>query len=144
MAEIVALTRQESMNPLRLAAERFVVATQQSNGGLLGFGQLEPKPSAQNKQFLELRTMIVKPEHRQRGVGKALLGELLRRGAATDIFLTTISRQAGFYMRQGFTEVPLGLSTVPGCMLFEVAAGLVVARLAAKDRLVVLKRPRDG
>ena len=50
---------------------------------------------------------------RQRGVGKALLAELLRRGAALDIYLTTISRQMGFYTRQGFAEVPLGLSTVP-------------------------------
>lgn len=50
---------------------------------------------------------------RQQGVGKALLAELLRRGAARDIYLTTIARQMGFYTRQGFAEVPLGLSTVP-------------------------------
>ena len=54
-----------SMNPLGLAAERFVVATSNSSGNLLGFGQLEPKPSAQDTQFLELRTMIVKPEYRR-------------------------------------------------------------------------------
>ncbi len=53
------------MNPLGLAAERFVVATSKSSGNLLGFGQLEPKPSAQDTQFLELRTMIVKPEYRR-------------------------------------------------------------------------------
>ncbi len=45
--------------------------------------------------------------------GKALLGELLRRGKVLDIYLTTISRQAGFYTRQGFAEVPLGLFFVP-------------------------------
>ena len=54
-----------SMNPLGLAAERFVVATSKSSGNLLGFGQLEPKPSAQDTQFFELRTMIVKPEYRR-------------------------------------------------------------------------------
>lgn len=54
-----------SMNPLGLAAERFVVATSKSSGKLLGFGQLEPKQSAQDAQFLELRTMIVKPEYRR-------------------------------------------------------------------------------
>ena len=53
------------MNPLGLAAERFVVATSKSSGNLLGFGQLEPKPSAQDAQFLELRTMIVKPDYRR-------------------------------------------------------------------------------
>lgn len=53
------------MNPLGLAAERFVVATSKSSGNLLGFGQLEPKPSAEDAQFLELRTMIVKPEYRR-------------------------------------------------------------------------------
>ena len=53
-----------SMNPLGLGAERFVVATSKGSGNLLGFGQLEPKPSVQDTQFLELRTMIVKPEYR--------------------------------------------------------------------------------
>jgi len=50
---------------------------------------------------------------RHRGVGRALLHELLRRGAGLDVYLTTISRQAGFYMRQGFLEVPLSLAAVP-------------------------------
>ena len=50
---------------------------------------------------------------RHRGVGRALLNELLRRGAGLDVYLTTISRQAGFYMRQGFTEVPLSPAAVP-------------------------------
>lgn len=46
-------------------------------------------------------------------MGRALLGELLRHGALLDIYLTTISRQAGFYLRQGFAEVPIGLFTIP-------------------------------
>ncbi len=53
------------MNPLGLAAQRFVVATDPSDGAMLGFGQLEPKPSEKDVQFLELRTMVVKAEHRR-------------------------------------------------------------------------------
>ncbi len=53
------------MNPLGLAAQRFVVATDASDGAVLGFGQLEPKPSGKDAQFLELRTMVVKEEHRR-------------------------------------------------------------------------------
>ena len=52
------------MNPLGLAAERFTVASDPATGELLGFGQLEPKPTKDQQQFLELRTMIVRTEHR--------------------------------------------------------------------------------
>ncbi len=56
--------RSYSMNPLGLAAERFTVAADPATGELLGFGQLEPKPTEDEQQFLELRTMIVRAEHR--------------------------------------------------------------------------------
>lgn len=53
-----------SMNPLGLSAERFTVAADPATGELLGFAQLEPKPTKEDLHFLELRTMIVKTEHR--------------------------------------------------------------------------------
>ena len=56
-----------SMNPLGLKAERFVVAVDEagSDATMLGFGQLEPHGDAQKPTFLELRTLIVDPTHRQ-------------------------------------------------------------------------------
>lgn len=55
-----------SMNPLSLKAERFVVAARESDGALQGFGQLAPLGGApeDGPQWLELRSLIVDPEHR--------------------------------------------------------------------------------
>lgn len=46
------------MNPLGLPAERFIIA-EDVEGQLMGIGQLQQQPSAQDVQFLELRTLIV-------------------------------------------------------------------------------------
>lgn len=51
------------MNPLSLPAERFLIA-ESKDGILKGFGQLQEQPSPQNVAFLELRTLIVKPDAR--------------------------------------------------------------------------------
>ena len=54
------------MNPLNLKPERFVVAARQADGALQGFGQLAPLDGAPDggPTRLELRTLIVDPEHR--------------------------------------------------------------------------------
>ena len=51
------------MNPLGLPTERFLVA-ENSEGQLVGFGQLQQQPTASDVQFLELRTLIVRNEAR--------------------------------------------------------------------------------
>lgn len=53
------------MNPLSLKAERFVVAARESDGVVQGFGQLAPLGGpAGGARRLELRSLIVDPEHR--------------------------------------------------------------------------------
>ncbi|BDA50217.1 hypothetical protein COCOBI_15-3460 [Coccomyxa sp. Obi] len=122
----------ESMNPLGLVPERFTVAVSPA-GNLLGFGQLEKKDS-----YIELRSMIVDPSARGQGVGKALLKELLSKAGRSDVLITTIGNRMPFYQSEGFQR--LGLKEVPRSLLFEVMAGTVVARIAAGDELVVMKR----
>lgn len=51
------------MNPLGLPTERFLVA-ENSQGQLVGFGQLQQQPTASDVHFLELRTLIVRDEAR--------------------------------------------------------------------------------
>lgn len=55
-----------SMNPLNLKAKRFMVAARESDGAIQGFGQLAPLGGAPDDgpQWLELRSLIVDPEHR--------------------------------------------------------------------------------
>ncbi|KAK9903464.1 hypothetical protein WJX75_006311 [Coccomyxa subellipsoidea] len=114
---IRSLILKESMNPLGLVPERFTVAVS-ADGTLLGFGQLEQKDS-----YVELRSMIVEPSVR---------------AGSSDVLLTTIGSRMRFYQNEGFHR--LSLKEVPRSLLFEVLAGTVVARIAAGDELVVMKR----
>ena len=97
-------------------------------------------------------------------MGRALLQQLLRHAGAADVLLTTISSRIGFYRAAGFQQ--LQLKEVPRCaamqarcsstsaasnhgpprrsLLFEVIAGTAVARIAAGEELVVLKRAGGG
>lgn len=54
------------MNPLSLKPERFVVAAYEADGAVQGFGQLAPLGGAPQggPPWLELRSLIVDPDHR--------------------------------------------------------------------------------
>ena len=134
---------------------------------IVAFGQLaELEPG----RLFELRSLVTAPEWRGRGIGAELVKRLLdeaasakkegqqRRGesgaaaaeaaeaAAAEVVLTTVSRRRDFYERLGFEEVPplssssSSSSGVPKQLRFEVAVGSVVARLAAGDSLIVLRK----
>jgi len=130
------------MNPLGLRVERFVVA-EGSGGEIQGFGQLAPLGGAapSGKQPLELKSLIVEPAHRNAGVGKMLLRELVARAHDSDIFLTTLASTEPFYESANFST--LSRDQIPGALLFEYYAGIVVARLAAQQRLIVMRRAPD-
>lgn len=106
---------------------------------MLGFGQLQPYGDPDRATFHELRTLIVDPAHRGKGVGSELVRKLLEAAQATDVFLTTLEQSIPFYAPHGFQRIRL--SAAPRSLWFEIAAGLVVARIVAQDQLVVLKRP---
>ncbi|GAB4814367.1 hypothetical protein N2152v2_001413 [Parachlorella kessleri] len=121
------------MNPLiGLNPPDFTAA--ESDGRLVGFGRLKPlQPGA-----VEMTSVFVFPEHRGRGVGTAIIRSLCASAGSQDVYLTTIGRRVALYERFGFVEVPQ--CDIPGPLQFEFRAGTVVAKVAANDRLVVLRR----
>jgi N-acetylglutamate synthase-like GNAT family acetyltransferase len=144
MPAIFKALLRERMNPLSLKAEHFVVAARESDGSVQGFGQLAPLgggPDA-GPQWLELRSLIVDPDHRQRGIGRRLLAELVRRADDAEIYLTTLASTTRFYAAEGFQTLQRG--DVPRSLLFEYAAGTVVARIAAGQQLAVMRRRPGG
>lgn len=130
----------EKMNPLGLDVTRFVIA-ESSGGEISGFGQLAPLDgsASSGSQRLELKSLIVEPEHRNEGVGKALLRELVARARDSEIYLTTLASTAPFYESANFAV--LSSAQIPRSLLFEYYCGTVVARLAAQQRLIVMRRP---
>lgn len=140
MPAISSALLREKMNPLSLVAARFRVA-EGDDKSLLGFGQLAPLGGgvSEGPQPLELRSLVVQPGHRGVGLGKELLGELVEGAAHADVFLTTLGSTAPFYESAGFSILPV--SRIPRSLYFEYAAGTVVAAIAARQRLIVMKRP---
>lgn len=62
-----------------------------------------------------LRSVVVLPEHRSHGLGRAIVQETLQRiGLSGDVFLATTSA-APFFSTLGFTEVPRTI--VPAAVL---------------------------
>ncbi|KAF8058359.1 PSMD9 [Scenedesmus sp. PABB004] len=124
----------ERMNPLKLSAANFTVAEAEPGGGVLGFAQLDAAPpDADGGPAFEFRSLIVAPEHRGRGVGRALLERVAGGQRAAAVYLTTISRTVPFYTRAGFELLPP--RAWPTWLWFEATAGTLVARLAVNDVL---------
>ncbi|GMH35175.1 hypothetical protein BSKO_03043 [Bryopsis sp. KO-2023] len=128
----------ERMNPLGLDHNRFLVAVG-DDGDLLGFAQVEAKPSEEKKEYVEFRTLIVKDQARGDGLGSALAKELLEKYPEDDVYMTTIGSSTDFYERLGFKEVQE--KDMPRALWFEWKAGMVVAKLAVNDRCLVMKKP---
>ncbi|EOD08451.1 hypothetical protein EMIHUDRAFT_249102 [Emiliania huxleyi CCMP1516] len=124
----------ERMNPLSVDPERFLVAWDEPNG-IAAFGQIRPLGSDAS----ELASLVVEPRYRGLGVGTMLAAKLLARhrsgaDSSKPLYLVTLQRTQPFYERLGFAPV----SSPPTEMRLEVAAGSVVARLAAGQNLVCM------
>ena len=86
---------------LGVHASRFVVC--ETDGALVACGELAPLSPA----IGEVRSLVVSREYRRAGLAARLFGELraraVRAGFAT---LSTFTRDARFFVRQGFSIVP--------------------------------------
>jgi len=159
-----AVVLAERLNPLGLDASRSLAAADARTGAWLGGGQLSPlrrapwqqqrqqqpgrplqqpgQPQSQPPAF-ELRSLVVSPDARGRGVGTALVRALLAEAGRADVFLTTTAGRAPFYARAGGFEEEAAAAAwreVPPLLALEVAVGALVAGLVARQGLVVMRR----
>jgi len=156
----------EGMNPLGLDPARFIVAEDAATRDVLGFGQLKPWETLSDREgavvrrlglapnwdgdLVELASVVVTPSARRRGVGAALLRELVdeacrrasAKGTALTLCLLTLRRTTPFYRRAGF-EVVEDEEAIPRPLRPEKAAGSVVAKLVADDECVVMRYRPD-
>lgn len=135
---------QEAMNPLSLTQENLLVAFDDElpdDTSLLGFGQIRPLDSL----FAELASLYVVPEERGRGIGSAIVEQLLKKHDEVDdgttVCLLTLESTTNFYARFGFQEVSDDelKSSMPSSLRFEYSAGTVVSTFLGNG-LVCMKR----
>ena len=154
----------EKMSPLDVDPERFLVAVDEQDT-LIGCAQLRPLGDPPCR-VLELASVVVANDMRRRGLGNALVAELLRRhdsqgddaamlernnsssssssSQAVDVLLLTLRRTCSFYEQLGFERVSptLDKDQFPIAFLAEFAVGTILARIIAGDALIIMRQRR--
>jgi ribosomal protein S18 acetylase RimI-like enzyme len=145
---------QQAMNPLSISKERLLVAyddddeqASKSNGCnlLLGFGQIRPLDDS----YSELASLYVLPNQRGKGIGGALIQELLSRhdddkginksnNSERSVVLLTLRPTTPLYEKYGF-EIVENISEMPMSLQLEYKAGSIVSAFLGND-LVCMKR----
>jgi GNAT superfamily N-acetyltransferase len=141
---------------------------------VIGFGQIRPLPQEEKNgggggkegaasfedsrpasvSFWELASLFVDPEHRRKGVGTAIIQELLRRydehhgvalgtTEATAVLLLTLAPTAPLYEPHGFRVVDTASSEfqkLPESVRLEHAAGKAVSWLLGNELVCMVRR----
>ena len=98
-AQIRDLIRLVGINPMALDWKRFVVAVNDKDE-MIGCGQIKPH----GKDIQELASLAVCPEHRGRGIARAIIEHLLQDNARP-LYLTCVSTLEPFYQKFGFVSL---------------------------------------
>eukprot|EP00978_Attheya_sp_CCMP212_P009347 scaffold22095_cov71-Attheya_sp.AAC.2 len=154
----------EFMNPLSIAQDTLVVAfdgdDSSSNGrgdSVLGFGQIRPLSLASatatattttNPGYDELASLYVIPEQRTRGVGRALVQELLSRHDHDEVHknhavcLLTLGTTVPFYEPFQFNVVSdLNMGSLPSSFRFEYTAGSILSTVLGNELACMIRPP---
>ena len=120
------------INPMGLDWKRFVVAVNDSDE-MLGCGQLKPH----RPDILELASIAVYPEHRGKGVARAII-EYLLKDSPRPLYLMCESALGALYEKFGFRaisyeEMPRYFQRI------SKLAGLVTTLAQREERLLVMK-----
>ncbi len=128
---IKKLIAEAHINPTGLDWHRFVVAVDAAND-LLGCGQLKPHRGG----ITELASIAVVPNHRRRGIARAIIEHLLKRGPRP-LYLTCRSSLGSFYEKWGFRQLELAEMPAYYRRLVRVMS-IVGALFMADERLLVM------
>jgi N-acetylglutamate synthase-like GNAT family acetyltransferase len=97
-AQIKELIHSVGINPMDLDWKRFIVAVNDRDE-MIGCGQIKPH----GKDILELASLAVYPEHRGKGVARAMLKYLLK-DSPRPLYLMCESSVGPLYEKFGFRE----------------------------------------
>jgi N-acetylglutamate synthase-like GNAT family acetyltransferase len=134
-SEIRRLIRQVGINPTGLDWRRFVVAVDAADQ-MIGCGQIKPHDGG----ILELASIAVKPNWRERGVARAIIEHLLDENQGT-LYLTCRARLGPLYERFGFRSLRKEEMPDHYRRLYRLAETLQSLRIL-KEGMLVMRR--DG
>jgi len=131
-AQIRDLIHLVGINPMGLDWRRFIVAVNDQDE-MIGCGQLKPH----GEEILELASLAVYPEHRGKGIARAIIEYLLKDGPRP-LYLMCESSLGPLYERFGFRgliydEMPRYFQRI------SKLAGLVTTLAQREERLLVMK-----
>lgn len=120
------------INPTGLDWRRFIVAVNERDE-MIGCGQLKPHGA----DILELASLAVYPEHRGKGVARAIV-EYLLANSPRPLYLMCASPLGAFYEKFGFRRIPY--EEMPHYFQRIVRlAGLLTSLARRQERLLVMK-----
>jgi N-acetylglutamate synthase-like GNAT family acetyltransferase len=131
-AQIRDLIHSVGINPLGLDWKRFVVAADEQDE-MIGCGQLKPHGS----DILELASIAVYPEHRGKGIARAIIEHLLQ-ASPRPLYLMCESSLGPLYEKFGFREIPY--AEMPRYFQrISKLAGLATTLARREERLLIMK-----
>jgi N-acetylglutamate synthase-like GNAT family acetyltransferase len=131
-AQIRDLIHSVGINPLGLDWKRFVVAADEQDE-MIGCGQLKPHGS----DILELASIAVYPEHRGKGIARAIIEHLLQ-ASPRPLYLMCESALGPLYERFGFREI--SYAEMPRYFQrISKLAGLATTLARREERLLIMK-----
>ena len=157
-ADDISLARKillkEKMNPFGVSQDTLLVAladesdvdgnnneasSSLSSPAVLGFGQIRPL----NDEYSELASLYVVPESRKKGIGGALVQNLLDRHVAMKqqqrICLLTLKPTTSFYEPYGFrVATESERKQLPSSIQLEYQAGLALSFLLGNDLVCMI------
>jgi N-acetylglutamate synthase-like GNAT family acetyltransferase len=132
------LIRKVNINPLDLDWHRFVLAVDEQEN-IIACGQLKPHGA----EIIELASIAVVPEWRNRGVARQVIEYLLEKAPPGPIYLTCRSGLGSLYERFGFKSI--AVENMPP--YYRRISRLVTLLLHFRDRdesLLVMRWDKPG
>ena len=140
---------QEAMNPLSISTKTLLVAYDSdanSDDDLLGFGQIRPL----DNQWSELASLYVLPEFRTKGIGSALVQQLLEdhddddsssSSQSKSVCLLTLRPTISFYEPFGFSTVTNeDTKELPVSIQVEEQIGRGISKLLGNELVCMVRR----
>lgn len=131
-AQIRDLIHSAGINPTGLDWKRFVIAVNDQDE-MIGCGQIKPHGG----DIWELASIAVYPEHRGKGVARAIIEHLLK-GSPRPLYLMCESSLGSLYEKFGFRAI--SYEDMPRYFQrMSKLAGLVTTLARREERLLILK-----